>query len=338
MKLHKPLRWLALGLTALATPACLELDQKLVLNPDGSGKVVISSAVAMPAGLGDLGGLGGDKKDGKGMAREMVVGMLRAEGIEAWSDVSYGVGKDGKTKATVTGYFPDVTKVKMANPMESDKPKEDLGVTKNSDGNWVIEEDFNDASGKKDKPEDKEAAEAAKKMTDEEVEEKLTAERQQWAGMKGIMAGFLGGLKVAFAVEGGGTILEAQGFEKKADNKAAMEMTGAKMIAAVDELLQDDEKAKAMIRKGVSPSDSESMGAAFEKMRVVMKPGDAAFDYKAEVAKAKAAETPELKELLEEAKKPAKKKAFNFGGGDEEEEDASPNSKGPGGKKPSKID
>jgi hypothetical protein len=39
-----------------------------------------------------------------------------------------------------------------------------------------------------------------------------------------------------------------------------------------------------------------------------MKPGAPAFDYKAEVAKAKASQSPELTALLADAKKPAKKK------------------------------
>jgi hypothetical protein len=83
-------------------------------------------------------------------------------------------------------------------------------------------------------------------------------------------------------------------------------------------------------------------------MRVTLKPGEPAFDYASAVAKAKAGVTPELKALLEDAKKPAKKsglpglslpgfegsdeQAPEENGDDEADDDSSP------GKKPRQID
>ena len=252
------------GATALCGAACIDIDQKLVLNPDGSGKVTLSVAMAMP----DLGGLGlgglkelGGKKDPKAESRELAVTLLRAEGIEAWSDVTYGVGKDGKNRTSVTGYFPDATKVRLAKPMDDKGSKEALGVSKDSDGNWVIETRLDNSSKDPQTGETTEPAEKKKKeLTDEEVEEKLVEERQQWASMKGFMGGFFEGFRVAYSVEGGGTITKATMFEKKADNLATFEYSGKKLLEAVDAMLQDDEKAKAMIKKGVSPSEGGGGG------------------------------------------------------------------------------
>jgi hypothetical protein len=350
------LRAALVGGAALCGVACIDMEQKLVLNPDGSGKVTVSVAMAMPdlGGLGGLGGLKelGGKKDPKAESRELAVTLLRAEGIEAWSDVTYGVGKDGKNRTSVTGYFPDATKVRLPKPMDDKGDKESLGVSKDADGNWVVETSL-DASMK-----DKEPAKPAdppnkkKELTDEEVEEKLIEERQQWASMKGFMGGFFEGFRVAYSVEGGGTITATSLFEKKADNRATFEYSGKKLLEAVDAMLQDDQKAKAMIKQGISPAEGGAGGPelffqnAFggdSKLRVVMKPGAPAFAYAAEVAKAKAAETAELKAMLEEAKKPAKKKsALRLGlPGLGEGESESPDGETPKPKKkkqPAKID
>jgi hypothetical protein len=359
----------AAGLTS-----CLDIEQNLVLNPDGSGRVTMTTAVAMPdldglGGLGGLGGLSGDdeSKDGsdkkpkpREQAREIAVSLLRAEGIEAWSEVSYGVDKAGRTHASVTGYFPDVTKVRLSNPMGGEE-KEDMGVSKNADGHWVFEDsldDDDDAAGKpdvKEEPAD-DTAEKPAPMTDEEVQDKLDEERQQWAGMKAFMSAFFDSLRIAMSVQGGGTIVETAIFEKKDDRTAALEFTGKKLVASIDALLQDDEKAKAMIRKGISPTDSgggpdeffKMMFGGDGKMRVTLKPGEPAFDYAAAVAKAKAGVTPELKSLLEDAKKPAKKSGLpglslpGLEGSDEGEPDESGDDEGTDdsspGKKPRRID
>jgi hypothetical protein len=355
----------AAGLTS-----CLDIEQNLVLNPDGSGRVTMTTAVAMPDldGLGGLGGLGGseDPKEDSGkklkpreQAREIAVSLLRAEGIEAWSEVTYGVDKAGRTHASVTGYFPDVTKVRLSNPMGGEE-KEDMGVSKNADGHWVLEDslDDNDDAGAKSDAKDAadDTAEKSASLTDEEVQDKLDEERQQWAGMKVFMSAFFDSLRIAMSVQGGGTIVETAIFEKKDDRTAALEFTGKKLVASIDALLQDDEKAKAMIRKGISPTDSgggpdeffKMMFGGDGKMRVTLKPGEPAFDYAAAVAKAKAGVTPELKSLLEDAKKPAKKSGLpglslpGLEGSDEGEPDESGDDEGTDdsspGKKPRRID
>jgi hypothetical protein len=367
--LHRCVRAAAVFGLALSLSSCLDIEQNLVLNPDGSGKVTMTTGLAMP-NLDGLGGLGEDageaskKLKPREQAREIAVGMLRAEGIEAWSDVTYGVGKDGKTRASVTGYFPDVTKVRLSNPMDSSGEKDDLGVTKTPDGNWRVEDSLDDDDDKDqagDVKEDKPAEEAVdpSKLTDEEVQDKLDEERQQWAGMKAFMSAFFDSLRIAMSVQGGGTIVDTAIFEKKDERTAVLEFTGKKLVESVDALLQDDDKAKALIRKGISPTDSEGgpdeffkmMFGGDGKMHVTIKPGEPAFNYADAVAKAKASQSPELKALLEEAKKPAKKGGLGLSlpgldGGDgpggeagEEEEgtDAEPEAPAPS-KKPRRID
>ena len=355
--------WTAVaGLAALLT-GCIEMDQQIVLNPDGSGKLMINSAVAIP----DLGGLGsaGAKPAPNAQARELAVGMLRSEGVEAWTNVKYELGKDGKSRAIATGYFPDITKVRINSQLAGDKvEKESLGISKNAEGNWVFspadlfaskkkEEAGKTDSGDKPPGDAKEAEKPAAPLTDEEVEAKLAQERQQWAAMKGFMGAFLQGIKLKVSLQGGGTIVESAVFKKEGEQKAALELTGQQLLDSIDKVLQDDAKAKKLIKEGKSPTsggdeDPEAFfQAAFGEStpRVVLKPGAPAFDYKAEVAKAKATQSAELKALLEDAKKPPKKSELNLNLGGGTGDDATPPAdpgekpgKPPSKAKPRKID
>jgi hypothetical protein len=348
-----------LGVTgALGLSGCIEVGQEVVLNPDGSGKVVMTSAIAMPD-LGGISGLkdAGAKVDPKAQAREFAVAMLRSEGIEAWSDVKYEIGKDGKTRATATGYFPDVTKVRLNNQMGDKEEKQSLGITKNADGNWVLKLD--PKKEKKDEAKKDDASKAAeatpdadekkKPLTDDELDEKLVQERQQWAAMKGFMGALFEGMKMRSSLEGGGTIVSAAVYKKESESKATFEFNGKQLLEMVDKLLQDDEKAKKMLREGKSPTSNEGgpdemFAAVFGEgtPTVVMKPGAAAFDYSAAVAKAKASQTPELKALIADAKKPPKKSEFNFnigpGSGNDEQKSDDAGQKKPTRTKPRKID
>ena len=369
--LPRLLRLGAAALTAFALTSCFEVEQKVVLNPDGSGKLVMSTAMGSRGGLGGLvdrfGGGDGDKKpgkDGKGgamkaQARELAVSMLRSEGIEAWSDVRYEVNKEGKAFATVTGYFPDVGKVKVSEgPLQSadkgdkgEKKKKGgsaLDITKDGEGNWVLDltEELSEAKKKADEPK-KDGGEAPK-LTDAELEDKIAEERQKWGFMKGMMESMLGGMRVKFQLEGGGSVTVAEGFTKAADNAASFEFDGKKMMKGLDEVMKDDEKLKAMVKSGKSPLDDSAGGEAFlsgmggpnGKVRVVMKPGTPAFDYKAEVEKAKASVSPELTALLADAANPANPShllhipGLTDGGKDDDSKPEAPRKK----KKPAKAE
>ncbi|MGI8604634.1 MAG: hypothetical protein ACR2OZ_16810 [Verrucomicrobiales bacterium] len=314
---------------ALGLSGCIEIEQHIVLNPDGSGKVQMASAIAIP----DFGALAGGvdpslKADPKKAARDLAVSMLRSDGIEAWSDVKYEIGKDGKSRASAIGYFPDVTKVKINSQMGDDQQKQNLVIKKDGEGNWVFEmspvpestqksgdqDEQKDKSGDSIEKQDESKSEEAAQLSDEDVETKLLQERQQWAAMKSFMGAIFDGMKARFSLEGGGTIVGTTVFKKDSDSKASFQFEGKDMIKMIDQILQDDENAKKLIREGKSPTagaggPEAGFSALFGEAapRVVMKPGAAAFDYKGDVAKAKASQPAELKAMLAEAEKPPKK-------------------------------
>ena len=86
-------------------------------------------------------------------------------------------------------------------------------------------------------------------------------------------------------------------------NDKALPKKVAKLAAAFNEG-PNSEKVGPALREFISPLIADIYGGAASP-KLVIKPGAASFDYAAEVAKAKANQSPELKKLLEEAANPA---------------------------------
>jgi hypothetical protein len=322
--LKKILAYLSLATLTLSLTSCIEMEQEFILNPDGSGKIKITQAFAMP----DLGALGGeksstDKKDNP-MARKMIVSLLKAQGIDAWADVKYEVGSDGKTRAQATGYFPDVTKVRVEGM--NDQGQQGSGITKNSDGHWVLDMQENLGKLKEKSAEASTDKESAPTMTDEELAAQVKEQREQFEAQKGMMLGMLGTMKITTTLTGGGTILEATGaFEKKSDQSASFSLTGEKMIEGMSRLMADEENLKNIIKSGKDPMQNADPSAIFsalglaESSKIVLKPTAPAFDYAKETAAAKKNISPELKKLLEEAKTESATETTPPGAKDKEE-------------------
>ena len=93
--------------SAVVLVACVDQDQKFIINPDGSGKMITNMLLHVdPQQLGSSGGPGG---------KQLILQLIRgAEGVEAWAEVSQEQTADGKTKIKATAYFPDINKFKIS--------------------------------------------------------------------------------------------------------------------------------------------------------------------------------------------------------------------------------
>ena len=92
-------------LACLLLSGCLDVDNEWTLNPDGSGKVqhrvVFNEKALFSLGSG---------KSPRAFAREL---LEQSEGIEAWSDLSYGKTNEGYLRFEGVGYFPDASAVRL---------------------------------------------------------------------------------------------------------------------------------------------------------------------------------------------------------------------------------
>jgi hypothetical protein len=300
---------------ALALTSCLETDEKLVLNPDGSGKALVKIRVAGGPDLGIGFGEEAGKPDPGKMARDTAVGLLGgAQGVEAWSDVKYRVDDEGMTEFTGVAYFPDITKFSVGS-MDSGGMSSDMGNTR-----WQMEEDggvitlsFVPMAGDEDETEAEDPP--------EDIEAEIKKQRMEFRQAKPMMAGIMEGMKTRIAIKVAGEIEETEIFEKKGSNTATLAYTGRQMLDGMEKVLMDDEVMKKLAAEGSMDSESgdmppEVMEAAFggEDFRIVFKAGEPIFDYQAEMAEAKAGQSDELKELIEASKQEAEGGEIDMGG------------------------
>lgn len=93
----------------LATSGCLESKMVYTVNPDGSGKFTFDNLTPPPQVTS---GPSEAKPDPNALVKGQLEEMVKnAKGVDAWSDLSYEVAKDGRPHIQGVGYFPDVTKV-----------------------------------------------------------------------------------------------------------------------------------------------------------------------------------------------------------------------------------
>jgi hypothetical protein len=284
----------------LAVAGCFETKQVITLNPDGSGKVVMDTLMASQAMMMMAATSKESAPDSNEIAKGMAVGMIsRSTGVDAWSDVSYEVAKDNRVHLTATAYFPDYSKIKIEGPslMEANWTK--------ADKDMVLEVQMSSKG-----PDGEKAEPAPKALTDKEVDDLLKQKRQEWAMSKAMMAQVFNSLKMDTTFVLPGKVVEANIFEKT-EQGVRLSIEGKKILAAMDKIVADDKLMKDAIKAGKDPvkdgpgaSDAmqEAMFGGKGPIRARVS-GDIKplFDYKAEVAKAKAAQPAMLKKLGIEA-------------------------------------
>jgi hypothetical protein len=322
MRLQK-LALTALTGASLLFTSCIQSDQNTTVNPDGSGKFTMTAAVDMGAIMGMLnqGGEGGLKPKDDPMQEMLTKIVTESKGVDVWSEAKIEKGSDGKSKVVVTGYFKDIAKLQLGNPMGGDKDGgPGLGVytsKKDADGNWILAMDMDSAKKAakgaakgEDEPKEK------KKLTDEEFQQKLLEMKQGITMMKGMMGAIMANAKIGSTTTVGGEIKDYGLFEKVDAKTAKLDMLPSKMFDGLEKLMEDPEKARAIIESGEDPMAMMSgkgaekfmddmMGAMIGRKgepRLIIKPGAPVFDYEAESTKAKSNQSPELKELLKKAK------------------------------------
>jgi hypothetical protein len=112
-----PFRGLALAAALASLAGCYERKQTTVLNPNGSGKMTLTTVVAVPAV-----GVGATKPTPLTFGRQWTANLINnTRGVDAWADLDIAETAPpnaGKARITVTAYFPDLNKLKFDMPIE----------------------------------------------------------------------------------------------------------------------------------------------------------------------------------------------------------------------------
>ena len=297
---------ITLAALAATLTGCLTQEQTFHLNPDGSGKLEVNMSVdtAMMAGLGG-GGAGQD------MGKEVALQLLRGtQGVDTWADLSHETGADGKTKVHGLVYFKDINKLQMNAGEQAGGASAGTLSSKREGDSWIVSTGLPGGETPA-----QPSAPSSAKPSDDQIKAAIQQAKAQWEASKSLVAPMIEGAKVSTTVKAGGTIKDSVGFTKSDDNTAVLSFGGAQVISAIDGMMNDPKimeealtggDAMGVLRdqKRLQKSIMESLTGGKGLPKIELKPGEPAFDYAAEVAKAKAGQTDAFKALLADSAKP----------------------------------
>lgn len=203
---------------------CFETKQDFTLNPDGSGKVLVEMVMPqMPFNLGPPGQQG----DPDVAAKQFVKGILDgSKGVDAWSDVRYEKTDDGRTRFIGTAYFKDLAQMKL----QSGK-MEGITFAKDDRGGMVLLLKEQESPAPPAPP---------KEIPEEQLTQRIQAERMQYQQVRPMMATVLGTMKMDVSFLLPGALVEVSGFKKEPSGAVRLAFDGAQMLKAMDELMADD--------------------------------------------------------------------------------------------------
>jgi hypothetical protein len=273
-------------LVLLSAIGCFESKEDYVLNPDGSGKVTIVGTfeTIMPGMSAST-----NPKDTMMEVKEL---LEKSKGVDAWSGVTYDRTKEGRVSFKGTAYFPDISKLDL----------ETFGKDANlkKEGNKLVL-----LIQEKEEIEETPAA----KPSAEEAKAQVEQTKKQWQSMKSMIGPMLEKIKQDLTYKLPGTIESSTNMKKIDVNTVNIQVDGAKIMAAMDAMMNDDAwlkkqaEAGVFVKGGNAPNmdDDELNQRVFGErgpVKVVMTgPGQPQFDYKTEVAAAKAEYTKLMDQL-----------------------------------------
>lgn len=288
--------WPFIAAACFLLSSCFETEQEYTLNPDGTGKVVMKSVFP------NISFDGNDEQTDESLKKAVADFIKQTEGVEVWKDVSYSWSDDGRVKFQGTAYFADISDLDFNNVGT-------MNFAWDKDGDTAVltmtMEDGEDGGEQKEVSKDP-----------EERKKEMKKERQQFQQSKPMMMGVLTGLKHRAVFNLPGEAESTVNFKVAEGGKIGVEVTGEKMIAAMESLVNDDEwLMENSFDAQEGPSASEEMNEVlFGEKGVVSATrgglGEPLFDYAAEVADARKDFEKIQEEFTEPIAPPAKGEAM----------------------------
>lgn len=270
-------------LSILFLSGCYETRQEFTLNPDGSGKVNLE-AIFYLENFSLVEDQTPDEKL-KAAARNL---LEQSKGVEAWKDVSFEILDDGRGYFKGTAYFRDVAELSFHN----------IGNTKIR----LIEDKMNSRKfeiefgqkAEKEVPEKKPSV----VLSDEEITKELVKAKSQYTQeLRPMMVALLANMKEIMLFHMPGAVQEGSNLRADVNGDIPFVFEGSKVIAAMDQLFEDEELLRREIKSGSDVvKDGPSSGDAFQEKVFGMSPPFRAvlsgpfqplFNYHAEVVAAK---------------------------------------------------
>ncbi len=231
-----------LGFAFCASVAgCYERRQDAVINPDGSGKMLIEGTVSLPA----TGATAKDKPTAAGYGKLFAADLVNsASGVDAWSDLAITQTADGQAHVAIVAYFSDLNKLYFKQPLEL--PLQFIWTLEGQEGTLQVSRIHpKQDSGKLDEADARKMVVEAQKEYNEK--QRLTMVTQ------------LNAFSMKMIFELPGEVSAANVFDKDPQNKGTVSLTldGKKVAAALDAFMADGNALQAMFEKGEDTSAND---------------------------------------------------------------------------------
>ena len=285
--------WCACLIVALS--GCLNIDETYTINPDGTGKVVHKSVLP----LLDL-NLPGQESDPERRMKALVKDELeKAEGVDAWTDVSFSRTGTDKLMFQGTAYFKDITALKFHNGGTTINLFDRLEIaSQNGQGVLTVL-----SSGQEEEPP---PADAAPDLSEEDVVRQIEQVHTDMDKVKMMLAGIFSEMKTTRTFLLPGPVLKAMNLEQPAEHQVRFSFSGEKLIAVMESFMGDDEWLRSEILAGRNPLKdkpaddnilNERLFGQNAPVKAIYETGTPQFDYAEEVAAARGVQQAVLKDL-----------------------------------------
>lgn len=260
-------------IAAFMVGGCLESDQMYYINPDGSGKVVVTS-ITKPF---DMGEQKASKDEIKKFVTEVIEG---SSGVELWKDVSCKKLGDGRIQFKGTAYFRDAGALELKsvamNPVRVERDGSSMRIMYG-----------------KEEPETEAGPPVT--LTEDEIQQKADSLKQNMTMAMGMMSMIFDGMREHATIKFAGTASEVRGFQRKADGTVDIELNGKRVLHVLDSVMAQPgfwrEQVIADAGGGKPDRDKEMRRTMFgtDDPLVQLNTANATplFNYAAEVAAAK---------------------------------------------------
>lgn len=274
---------------------CIDITQKVILNPDGSGKTEFNLyVITRPVPPTDLAGIPNPTQE-----LSVVVAYLlkQSTDFEAWKDIQCDRTKDGRCHILGVAYFKDFNHRKMYLGEMEWEPLERWSAHQEG-GMQLTVELFDQQKKVKEKAEER-------PLNNTEIDARVAEAIKVWKEWRGIWTEGLGTMSDDTSVMLPGKAIDTGVFEPVQGGVRRV-LEGSKLVFAMDQMAADEGATRAAIKAGRDPFEAAMLDDKSNRMifgrsgnRSARVSGEmkAQFDYQVEVAAAKAAMPSMIKKL-----------------------------------------
>ncbi len=254
---------------------CIEIHQAYSLNPDGSGKLLLT-LIYDPKANADLRddevNLAEEGPQAEMALRDLADEIVAtAQGVEAWTDYQMKHSPNGKMALSITGYFPDINAFQLSPPSDEGLPCASIKCTplSSSDSRYeVILKSINDSPPILKKP----------TLTNVEAQERREESRIRMNAEALESRMLYEPMKLVANFHLPGQVKSNTNIEKRSARETQLTVSGKRLLKLMEDMVRDDALANQVFNRGWTFGDPIALPGEVVNERLFGERAPIAFD------------------------------------------------------------